>query len=287
MLRATVTTVLELVKNFPHKNNLFPQKPMSEHRSRMPDRQPPPPSIALSASLSFLLSKKVLLGWSLLLVLLTVALTWLGFQLTTGALDSLTGSFFEAAPMRDSWWYWIKYPGWLAGKYLFILVSRIIAFFLAFLLAYTLTTPLYGFLSNAAEKLYWGEQFDEDDGFTLAGIAKDLFEGLKIALFGLVVTVIALLIGFVPVIGQISVFLIYTYYSTLMFIDYPASRRRWGLGRKLSWLRNHAGHSFRLGLVPAAIGMLPVLNIFLMALIFPLFTIHAALNFSTVEKHRR
>lgn len=258
---------------------------MSEQKRLRPDRAASPPAIALSASLSFLLSRKVLLGWSLLLVLLTVALTWLGFQLTTGALDSLTHSFFDTAPIRDSWWAWVKYGGWLAGKYLFILVSRIVAFFLAFLLAYTLTTPFYSFLSNAAEKLYWGEQFDEDDGFSLAGIAKDLFEGLKIALFGLVVTVIALLIGFVPVIGQISVFLIYTYYSALMFIDYPASRRRWGLGRKLSWLRNHGGHSFRLGLIPAAIGMLPILNIFLIALIFPLFTVHAALNFSAVEKH--
>jgi CysZ protein len=279
--------VLELVKNFSFKNNLFAPDQMSEQKSPMPNPPTPPPVIALSASLSFLLSRKVLLGWSLLLVVVTVALTWLGFLLTTGALDSLTGSFFETAPIRDSWWEWIKYAGWLVGKYLFILVSRIVAFFLAFLLAYTLTTPFYGFLSNAAEKLYWGEQFDEDDGFSLAGIAKDLLEGLKIALFGLVVTVIALLIGFVPVIGQISVFLIYTYYSALMFVDYPASRRRWGLGRKLSWLRNHGGHSFRLGLIPAAIGMLPVLNIFLMALIFPLFTVHAALNFSTVEKHRR
>jgi len=165
-------------------------------------------------------------------------------------------------------------------------MSRIIAFFLAFLLAYTLTTPFYSFLSNSAEKIFWGKEFQEDDGFSLMGIAKDLFEGLKIALFGILITIIALAVGFVPVIGQIAVFLIYTYYSALMFVDYPASRRRWGLGKKLLWLRHYSGHTLRLGLIPAAVSMVPLLNVFLLAFIFPLFTVHAALNFSAVEASR-
>ncbi len=245
-----------------------------------------PPTIPLSTSMSFLLGRKQLLGWSLILMVATFALTWLGFLLTTGIIDHFTGSFFEAAPPHESWWGWIKYGGWLIAKYLFVLVSRIIAFFLAFLLAYTMTTPFYGFLSNSAEKIFWGGEF-EDDGFSFTGILKDIFEGSKIALFGILITVAALAVGFVPIIGQISVFLIYTFYSALMFIDYPASRRRWGLGKKLLWLRHHSGHTARLGLIPAAITMVPVLNMFLLALIFPLFTVHAALNFSAVELSER
>lgn len=252
-----------------------------------PDRQAgAEPVIPLSASLSFLLGRKQLLGWSIILIAVTVVLTWVGFQLTTGLIDSVTRSFFETGPTHESWWGWIKYSGWLIVKYLYVLVTRIIAFFLAFLLAYTLTTPFYGFLSNSAEKLYWGKEFQEDDGFSLAGIIKDLWEGFKIALFGIVVTIVALAVGFIPVIGQISVFLIYTCYSALMFLDYPASRRRWELGRKLLWLRHHSGHMARLGLIPAAVALVPVLNIFLLAFIFPLFTVHAALNFSAVEMVR-
>lgn len=244
------------------------------------------PVIPLSTSLSFLLGRKQLLGWSAILITVTVVLTWVGFMLTTGLIDSVTRSFFETGPTHESWWGWIKYSGWLVVKYLYVLVTRIIAFFLAFLLAYTLTTPFYSFLSNSAEKLYWGKEFQEDDGFSLAGIMKDLWEGFKIALFGIVVTILALAVGFIPVIGQISVFLIYTCYSALMFLDYPASRRRWGLGRKLLWLRHHSGHTARLGLIPAAVSLIPVLNIFLLAFIFPLFTVHAALNFSAVEMGR-
>ena len=249
---------------------------------------PPPvaPTIPLSTSISFLLGRKQLLGWSVILIAVTVVLTWTGFLLTTGIIDHFTASFFNDGPAHQSWWGWIKYGGWLVTKYLYVLMSRIIAFFLAFLLAYTLTTPFYSFLSNSAEKIFWGKEFQEDDGFSLMGIAKDLFEGLKIALFGILITIVALAVGFVPVIGQIAVFLIYTYYSALMFVDYPASRRRWRLGKKLLWLRHYSGHTLRLGLIPAAVSMVPLLNVFLLAFIFPLFTVHAALNFSAVEASR-
>jgi len=246
-------------------------------------QNPVAPVIPLSTSMSFLLGRKQLLGWSAILILVTIILTWVGFLLTTGMIDNFTGSFFDSEPTHQSWWGWIKYSGWVVTKYLFVLVSRIVAFFLAFLLAYTLTTPFYGFLSHSAEKIYWGKDFEDDDGFSLSGILIDLWEGFKVALFGIVITVAALAIGFVPIIGQIAVFLLYTFYSALMFVDYPASRRRWGLGRKLLWLRHNSGHTARLGLVPAAISLIPVLNIFFLALIFPLFTVHAALNFSAVE----
>lgn len=250
-------------------------------------RPPTPPAISLSTSLAFLMGRKSLLGLSVILILITFGLTWIGFLLTTGMIDNLTGSFFESVPPHHTWWGWIKYGGWVTAKYLFALISRLISFFLAFLIAYSLTTPFYGFLSTSAEKIYWGKDFEEDDGFSVTGILKDLLEGFKVAAFGIVITIVALFIGFIPIIGQVAVFLIYTYYSALMFIDYPASRRRWGLGRKLFWLRHHNDQALRLGLVPAAITMIPVLNMFLLAAIFPLFTVHAALNFSVVELFHR
>jgi CysZ protein len=245
------------------------------------------PWVPLTTSAAFMVKKPLLFGWSLFLVLATIALTWLGFQFTTGFLDNLTKPFFTAAPATESIWGWIKFGGWQTSKWLFLLVSRILAFYLAFLTAYSLSAPLYAFLSTAAEKLYGGNAFELDDGFSVKGVLRDLIEGIKIGLFGIVVTMIALVIGFIPVIGQISVFLLYTYYSALMFVDYPSSRRRWSFGQKLSWIRQHGNQSFRLGIVPAAVSMVPILNVFLMALVFPLFTVHSTLNFYTIEKHRQ
>ncbi len=244
---------------------------------------PPPAWIPLSRSLVLMVSRKQLLGWSLLLFLITICLTWLGYLVTVDFMDRLTGDFLATAPATDTIWGWIKHKGWLVGSWLFLIVSRIVAFYAAFLLAYTLSTPGYAFLSVAAEKLHAGEAFDSDAAFSLAGVVRDILEGIKIALFGIVVTIAALAVNFVPGIGQAAVVVLYTYYSTLMFIDYPASRRRWSLGEKLSWLRSHSGSAFRIGLLPALLSMIPLVNIFAIALLFPLLTIHASVNFSAIE----
>lgn len=243
--------------------------------------------IPLSHSLILIFKKKRLFAWSTILVLLTVGLTWLGYLLTVDFMDELTRSFMNTAPATDTILGWIKHKGWIVGKWMFIFVSRIVAFYFAFLIAYSLTTPGYVFLSSAAEKLHAGEYFDPDANFTVLGFFRDIIEGIKIALLGIVVTVFALLINFIPVIGQAGVLLLYTYYSALMFLDYPTSRRRWSLGKKLGWLRHHSSPAFRLGILPALISMIPILNIFAIALIFPLLTVHTTLNFSAIEVSKK
>jgi CysZ protein len=244
---------------------------------------PNPEWIPISRSMVLLLSRKRLFGLSFILILTTIGLTWIGYLFTVDFIDSLTGNFMSVAPAADTVWGWIKHKGWVVGNWLFLIVSRIVAFYFAFLLAYTLSTPGYAFLSASAEKIHAGDEFDPDAAFTLTGILRDIFEGIKIALFGIVVTVAALLVNFIPGVGQLAVILLYSYYSALMFIDYPTSRRRWSLGRKIDWLRSHGGPAFRIGFLPALVSMIPLVNIFAIALLFPVLTVHATLNFSAIE----
>lgn len=239
--------------------------------------------IPLSHSFSLMIRRKKLFGWSFLLFLITISLTWIGYHFTVDFMDQLTGNFMVTAPATDTILGWIKHKGWLVGSWLFLIVSRIVAFYIAFLLAYSLSTPGYVFLSTAAEKLHAGEYFDSDANFSITGFLADILEGIKIALFCILVTIVALFVNFIPGIGQAIVFLLYTYYSALMFLDYPTSRRRWSLGRKLHWLRTHSSTSFRLGVLPAVISMIPLVNIFAMAFLFPLLTVHTTLNFSAIE----
>lgn len=239
--------------------------------------------IPLSQSIAFLMGKKRLLGWSLLLFIVTIVFTWITYQLCVTFIDGLTAGFFSSAPESATLLGWLQHKGWLVLKWLYLFTTRIVAFYLAFMLAYTVTTPGYVFLSASTEKLQAGELYEEDAPLTVTGVLLDLYEGLKIAIFGVVVTVAALLVNFIPLLGQILAFLLYTYFSALMFLDYPASRRRWSLGTKLAWLKQHGGHSFRLGLLPALVSMIPVLNIFIIALLFPVLTVHATLNFTRLE----
>ncbi len=240
--------------------------------------------IPLPHSIAFLLRRKRLLGLSLLLFLVTIFITWLGYQLALDFIDSISGNFFTSPPETVTILGWLQHKGWLILKWLYLFTTRIIAFYLAFMIAYTVTTPGYVFLSTATEKLQAGQSYEMDDDLTLRGVLLDLWEGLKIAGFGIVVTIAALLANFIPLFGQIIAFLLYTYYSALMFLDYPASRRRWSLGRKLGWLGKYRGHCFRLGLLPALVSMIPLLNIFVIALLFPILTVHATLNFTSLEQ---
>lgn len=270
----------------PERNRIFiPANRMQKQLHRTP--QQTAEWIPLSRSLVLMFSRRNLFGWSLMLFLVTVCLTWLGYQLAVDFIDTLGGNFLPAAPATDSALGWLKHKGWVVMNWLFLFISRTVAFYLAFLLAYTLSTPGYVFLATAAEKLHAGKHFDPDLRFTPAGFFIDIFEGIKVACFGIFVTFVALLVNFIPGIGQAAVFLLYTYYSALMFLDYPTSRRRWSLGRKLSWLRSHSSPAFRLGVLPALLSMVPLVNIFAIALFFPLLTIHSTLNFSAIELNKR
>ena len=242
----------------------------------------------LSRSLWLIVSRKRLFAWSSLLVLVTIFLTWVGYQIAIDFMDDLSAQILSTAPDPNTIVGWIENRAFLAGNWLYHIVSRILAFYLAFLLAYSLTTPGYAFLSRSAERIYAGEDFDPDAKFCFTGVVVDIFEGLKIAFLGILVTIAALFINFIPAIGQVAVFLLYTYYSALMFVDYPASRRRWGLRRKVGWLYKHSSPSFRIGVFPALISMIPIINIFAIALFFPILTVHATLNFSAIElAHKR
>ncbi len=243
-----------------------------------------PPWVTLFSALGFILRQPKLLLLSTLLIFCTAALTWLGYILALDWVNSLTGSFFTTPPEIHQFWDWAWLWGWTALKWIFVVVSHIIAFYLAFMVAYSLTTPGYSVLSTLAGNRYTGKAKEGEGILSVGGILIDLFEGIKIGLLGILVTLVALVVNFVPVIGQACVFLLYVYYSTLMFIDYPASRYRWSLGEKIGWVRRYSAESFRLGLLPALVGMIPLINVFFMALLFPLFTVYTTLNFMAIEK---
>ncbi len=237
------------------------------------------------SSSAFMFRHIRVLGWSILLVIITGGLTWLGYLEAIQLVDKFTGNFFQLPPEGSGVVGWLTAQGWLILKYLFLMVSRIAAFYLAFLTAYCITTPGYVFLSGMVEKIYGKQTGKPASGFKPQQVLIDLLEGIKIGAVGILVTIAALAVNFVPVIGQLLVFLLYVFYSTLMFIDYPASNRSWSLGQKIGWIRTNFRRSFRLGVFPALISMVPIINVFFMALFFPLFTVHSTLNFlSTLER---
>jgi CysZ protein len=227
-----------------------------------------------------------LVAWSIFLILVTGILTWIGYREAINLINGLTGHFFQTPPDASGILGWLKGWGWVVMKYLFLIITRIASFYLAFLLSYCLTTPGYIFLSGSVEKIHpSGIKTDEANSITsrISMFWIDLWEGIKIGLIGILVTIVALAVNFIPIVGQILVFLLYIFYSALMFIDYPASNRHWTLKKKINWILLHYSISVRIGILPAVISMIPVINIIFMAIFFPLFTVHTTLNYIAVE----
>ncbi len=240
--------------------------------------------VTLGSATLFLLRHPKLLLVSSALVVSMGLLTWLVASETLGLIDSLTGHFFTNAPDVQGFWSHPAHWGWVVLHWLFLITSRVIAFYLAFLLAYCLTSPGYVLLSFLAGNRFTGKARAGEAAMTFTGFAVDLWEGIKIGMVGILATTLAFIVNFIPIIGQALAFLVYTYYSALMFIDFPASRYRWHLGQKVGWVFRNTRASFLLGVLPAAITMIPVLNIFLMALLFPVFTVHTTLNYLIIEE---
>ncbi|MGD9948728.1 MAG: cysteine biosynthesis protein, partial [Desulfobulbus sp.] len=110
--------------------------------------------VPLSFSFAFLLRHPRLLGWSLILVLVTGSLTWAGYLFSIDLINHFTGSFFTTPPAVEKFWQWLLLWGWTGLKWIFMILTRVVAFYLAFVVAYSLTTPGYVFLSTWTGNLY-------------------------------------------------------------------------------------------------------------------------------------
>lgn len=246
-----------------------------------------PKWISLFTSIGFIFKKKNLLGWSFILSLITIITTWVCFTFLTSYVDTFGNDFFQTNATVTGWLATIKDWFFSFLQWFYYIGTRIIGFYISFLIAYSITSPGYYFLSHAAEKMHAGDNFDPDAEFNIKGLLIDSWEGIKIAGLGIIVSIFALFLNFLPFFGQLSIVLVYTLYSTLLFIDYSASRRRWSLGKKINWIKSNFFVSIRIGLLPAIASLIPIINIFVMAILFPIMTVHATLNFSQILKHTK
>ena len=96
-----------------------------------PDGQAAPSWVPFSTSCAFLFRHPRLLGLSLLLVILTGTLTWVGYHFSVDLIDRLTGAFFVTPPTVEKIWHWPILWGWTLLKWVFLFLSRGVAFYLA------------------------------------------------------------------------------------------------------------------------------------------------------------
>lgn len=241
---------------------------------------------SLFKSVKYLFSNGKLVVASLAAVLFMILLSILMYHQISSWFNSLTVSFFNKPPELKAFLDYLIYGGWWIVKVLFKAIVIIVSFYVSFVISYTVCSPLYSFISIIAEDIHFGKP-DDDADFTFEGIVEDVFQAMKIAGVTVVLSIVAFVINFIPVVGQIMAVGIYVWANSLMLIDFPASRRRWAMKRKLLWTKENPIASMRIGTLPTLLSMIPFINIIFLAFLFPLMVVHSTLNFVAYENRKQ
>lgn len=163
-------------------------------------------------------------------------------------------------------------------NWIFVKLLSIFIFYISLILSYTITSPLYSFISMLAENIYFGKPADEAD-FSFSGICKDLIQAVKISLASALISFAAFFLNFIPFAGQIAAIIAYIFVNSLLLFDFPTSRRRWFLKQKIRWIFKHPVTMLRVGTLPAFISFLPVISNIIIPFLFPFLVVHATMNF--------
>ncbi len=194
-----------------------------------------------------------------------------------------TLDFFEIAPATDELFSQIYHALKVCGAWLFKIVVNVLLFYLAFIISYALTSPLYSFISIIAEDVYFGKPQDDAE-LSLEGMIEDIKQALKVTAATFALGVIAFFVGFIPVLGQIAALVVCFFMNALLIFDFVTSRRRWNFVSKSKWLLFHPAMTLKTALLPTLIAFIPVLNTILTAFLFPVFVVHATMNFVCAER---
>jgi len=156
------------------------------------------------------------------------------------------------------WLAGLLVPGggaWWAAALAFVFHAAIAVAIFFIHIGIALSAPLLDWLGEQTEEAmgalpqgppFWRELISPS--FWIRSL-RVIIEALKLLVAKLVLAVIAFIIGWIPVIGQIASVVLYGASTGLDFLDYALGRRELSLGEKLAWYRRHAAGATAFGVV--------------------------------------
>lgn len=131
--------------------------------------------------------------------------------------------------------------GWLLAAFVFLAGIALSAALLVVQVLLALASPVLDLLSEETEEVLGARPPSLPFPRMLWSLAfwrktvRALFEAVKLLAFKLLVSVVALPIGLLPVVGPILGVLVTAAITAIDFLDYPLARRDLPLGAKLRW----------------------------------------------------
>jgi len=194
-------------------------------------------------------------------------LLWLMPPLLITLLLDLIVFFFAFAWMRDGIQDFVSSRGlgaWLtAAMRIFAAIAVMLLLGWSFVwLFLTLASPFQDFISAAVERERSGAAAQEPAGWR--GFAKGMGRGAVQTLVLMLISVPMLVVGFVPVIGPVLVFLWSAFAMGFSFATIPAGRVAGRLRDRIKFARLNRGAVFGLGAVIALVAVVPFANLLFM-----------------------
>ena len=221
-----------------------------------------------------------LLGTALVMVFVSIFLYHMIFSFVSG----LTAPFYTAPPLIEEFYHYFYYAGWAIFKFFFSASVTIFIFYATYIISYLISSPIYSFISYASENTFLGKPEEESD-FDASYIGEDLLQAAKTSLLAVAVTVYLFFVNFVPVIGQIFVFVLYPVLNTILVIDFYAYRKEWTLASRILWIKENPLLSLIVGGSITFISMIPLLNNILAALVIPFALVYSSINMAVIQKY--
>ncbi|HDT11399.1 MAG TPA: EI24 domain-containing protein, partial [bacterium] len=243
-------------------------------RKRLERKRNRPPLISLKETIRYIAGNGKLSVFSLATALIMIFISIFLYHMIFSFINGLAAPFYSIPPMIEEFHHYFYFAGWAVFKFFFKASVTIFIFYITFMIAYLISSPLYSFISFVSENIFKGNTAEEDNEFILDYVAEDILQGLKMTAVALSVTVYLFFINFIPVIGQIMVFVSYILLNTILIIDFTATRKEWNFVSRILWMKDNPLITLLIGGSLTFVAIIPLANNILAAFLIPFLVVY-------------
>lgn len=239
------------------------------------------------------LSRRELRAWAAASVLLNVvvyaALLVLGFSV----LDDVEAFLRPDAGMAAGFWRSVWEAGASILKFLVFVLWGLVSVFLALGIGNVVCSPIYDVLSERTEEIWVGRPLPQSSTWlsSVTGGIRELIIQLILLAFYLPMTLGILLLGVVPVVGQVIAPILAWSFAALWFAitftSQSAARHGLTVFDRLGLVFRHKGVGVGFGGFQGLISFVPVVPVLVMPLLTPAFVVGGTRLFLTLAAYDR
>lgn len=190
---------------------------------------------------SFIFKNKM--GWTFLVpIVLNILLFALAQNFIIDLIDYVKTIVGEWSAVQDLT-FWQAAASFAAG-FLIEIIFFIVFAYLGGYVALMIMSPLLSYISEKTEKILTGNDYEFNFGYLIKDSIRGIIMAIRNMLIELFFLILAIIIGFIPVIGlfaAVLLFFISAYFYGFSFIDYYNERKRLSIKRSAAMVRKHKG----------------------------------------------